>query len=140
MSRTSPPLSHTILATVLAMTAFAANSILCRLALGPRDIDAAGFTMIRLISGAAMLLVIARSSGRRRTRENRGNWASGAALFLYAITFSFAYLRLDVGTGALILFALVQATMIAWGLARGERLRAYQWLGLAAAVGGLVYL
>ncbi len=122
------------------MTAFAANSILCRLALGPPDIDAASFTAIRLVSGAGMLLVIARASGRRRTKRSRGDWKSGAALFVYAIMFSFAYLRLDVGTGALILFALVQVTMIVWGLVRGEQPRPFQWLGLAAAFGGLVYL
>lgn len=122
------------------MTAFAANSILCRLALGPPDIDAAGFTAIRLVSGAASLLLIARASGRRRTKETRGTWPSGAALFAYAIMFSFAYLRLDVGTGALILFAFVQATMIAWGLVRGERPRPVHWLGVATALAGLVYL
>jgi drug/metabolite transporter (DMT)-like permease len=122
------------------MTAFAANSILCRLALGPPDIDAAGFTAVRLASGAATLLVIARTSGRQRTAQTRGNWVSGAALFVYAIMFSFAYLRLDVGTGALILFALVQGTMIVWGLVRGERPQPLQWLGLVAALGGLVYL
>jgi drug/metabolite transporter (DMT)-like permease len=131
---------QTAVVTALAMMAFAANSVLCRLALGTPHIDAAGFTGIRLVSGAAMLLAIARLSGRQRTEKSRGNWLSGAALFAYAIMFSFAYLRLDVGTGALILFALVQATMIAWGLVRGERPRSYQWLGLAAAMGGLVYL
>jgi drug/metabolite transporter (DMT)-like permease len=131
---------RTAAATVLAMTAFAANSILCRLALGGPQIDAAGFTAIRLLSGAAMLLFIARSSGRRRTPETRGTWVSGAALFAYAIMFSLAYLRLDVGTGALILFAFVQVTMIVWGLFRGERPRPLQWLGLAVASGGLVYL
>jgi drug/metabolite transporter (DMT)-like permease len=122
------------------MTCFAGNSILCRLALGPPDIDAAGFTAIRLASGAVMLLLIARSTGRRLTAQTRGNWVSGAALFAYAILFSFAYLRLGVGTGALILFALVQATMIVWGLIRGERPRPAQWLGLTAALGGLTYL
>jgi drug/metabolite transporter (DMT)-like permease len=140
MSSDHPSTLRTLVATVLAMTAFAANSILCRLALGPPDIDAAGFTLIRLAAGAATLLAIARISGRRRTEQSRGNWVSGFALFVYAIMFSFAYLRLDVGTGALILFALVQATMIVWGLVRGERPRPYQWLGLAAALGGLVYL
>jgi drug/metabolite transporter (DMT)-like permease len=122
------------------MACFAGNSILCRLALGPPDIDAAGFTAIRLASGAVMLLFIARSTGRRLTAQTRGNWVSGAALFAYAILFSFAYLRLGVGTGALILFALVQATMIVWGLIRGERPRPLQWLGLTAALGGLTYL
>lgn len=136
-SRSTP---RNLVVTALAMTAFAANSILCRLALGPSSIDAAGFTAIRLVSGAATLLVIARLSGRRRTAQSRGNWMSGTTLFVYAIMFSFAYLRLDVGTGALILFALVQATMIVWGLARGERPRPLQWLGLAAALGGLAYL
>jgi drug/metabolite transporter (DMT)-like permease len=130
----------TLAAAALAMTAFAANSILCRLALGPPDIDAASFTAVRLTSGAAMLFVLSRASGRRRTAQSRGDWKSGSALFVYAVMFSFAYLRLDVGTGALILFALVQATMIVWGLVRGERPRPVQWLGLLAAFGGLVYL
>lgn len=140
MSPDRPSTLRTLVATGLAMTAFAANSVLCRLALGPPDIDAAGFTAIRLVSGAVTLLAVARSSGRRRSGQSQGNWISGAALFIYAIMFSLAYLRLDVGTGALILFALVQATMIAWGLVRGERPRPLQWLGLAAALGGLVYL
>jgi drug/metabolite transporter (DMT)-like permease len=133
-------LAKTLAVAALAMTAFAANSILCRLALGPPDIDAASFTAVRLTSGAAMLLILARASGRQRTAQSRGDWKSGLALFVYANMFSFAYLRLDVGTGALILFALVQATMIVWGLVRGERPRPVQWLGLAAAFGGLVYL
>jgi drug/metabolite transporter (DMT)-like permease len=128
------------LVTAVAMTAFAANSILCRLALGPPDIDATGFTTIRLLSGALTLLAITHSSRRKRTEQSRGNWTSAAALFVYAIMFSFAYLRLDVGTGALILFALVQATMIGWGLAQGERPRPLQWLGLAGALSGLAYL
>jgi drug/metabolite transporter (DMT)-like permease len=131
---------RTIIATTLTMIAFATNSILCRLALGPPDIDAAGFTAIRLGSGAIMLLIVARSSGRRRTAASQGNWWSAVALFTYAITFSFAYLRLDVGTGALILFALVQATMIVRGLIEGERPRPLHWLGLSAALAGLVYL
>lgn len=140
MNADHPAGARTLLVTTLAMTAFAANSILCRLALGRPDIDAASFTTIRLVSGAATLLAIARSSGRRRTERAIGDWVSAAALFAYAILFSFAYLRLNVGTGALILFALVQATMIVWGLVRGERPRSFQWLGLAAAFGGLVYL
>ena len=133
-------LTRTLTATTVAMIAFASNSILCRLALGPPEIDAVGFTAIRLVSGAITLLAISLLSGRRRTSVNRGDWTSGAALFLYAIMFSFAYISLDVGTGALILFALVQTTMIVWGLIRGERPGPLQWLGLAVAMGGLVYL
>jgi drug/metabolite transporter (DMT)-like permease len=133
-------ITRTVIATTVAMIAFAANSILCRLALGPPEIDAVGFTAIRLVSGAVTLLVISLLSGRRRTAANRGDWKSGAALFSYAIMFSFAYISLDVGTGALILFALVQTTMIVWGLVRGERPGLVQWMGLVVALGGLVYL
>jgi len=140
MPATAPSTTRIAIATILAMIAFATNSILCRLALGPPDIDAAGFTAIRIGSGAMMLLLIARSSGRRRNAESQGNWWSAAALFTYAIMFSFAYLRLDVGTGALILFALVQATMIVWGLVKGERPRPLHWFGSLAALAGLVYL
>jgi drug/metabolite transporter (DMT)-like permease len=140
MASGNPSTWQTLVATSLAMTAFAANSILSRLALGPSHIDAAGFTAIRLVSGAATLFVLARLSGRRRTRQSRGNWISGVMLLAYAIMFSFAYVRLSVGSGALILFAFVQATMIAWGLVRGERPKSIQWVGLAVAVGGLVYL
>lgn len=122
------------------MTAFAANSIFCRLALERPDIDAAAFTAVRLLSGSALLLVIARASGRRRTRGSIGDWSSGTALFAYAILFSFAYLRLEVGAGALILFASVQLTMILAGVRRGERPPPLHWLGLTAASGGLVYL
>jgi drug/metabolite transporter (DMT)-like permease len=131
---------QTLGATALAMAAFAANSILCRLALGPPDIDAVGFTSLRLASGALTLLAIARLTGRRRTARSAGTWTSGAALFVYAILFSIAYLELGVSTGALILFALVQATMIGWGLARGERPHAIQWAGLVIALGGFLYL
>ena len=132
--------TRTLVATTVAMFAFASNSILCRLALGSPEIDAVGFTAVRLCSGAVTLLVISLLSGRRRTAANRGDWKSGAALFFYAIMFSFAYISLDAGTGALILFALVQTTMIVWGLVRGERPGFVQWIGLGAALGGLVYL
>jgi drug/metabolite transporter (DMT)-like permease len=118
---------------ILALAGFAANSLLCRAALGAGSIDAASFTAIRLASGALILLLLAR--GRRA-----GSWASALALFAYAAAFSFAYLRLVTATGALILFATVQATMIGVGVARGERPRVLEWLGFAIAVGGLVVL
>ncbi len=131
---------RTLLTTSLAMVAFAANSVLTRLALDPPDIDAASFTGLRLASGAVTLLVVARAGGRRRTPVDRGDWTSAAALFAYAALFSFAYLELPAGTGALILFALVQVTMITWGIVRGERPRPLQWLGILLALGGLAYL
>lgn len=120
---------------IAALCGFAANSLLCRAALGAHVIDAASFTAIRLVSGAAVLAILARGAAR-----GAGSWASGVALFAYAAAFSFAYLRLTTATGALILFGLVQITMIGSGVARGERPRGIEWLGSAVAIGGLVAL
>jgi drug/metabolite transporter (DMT)-like permease len=121
------------LLVVLALLGFAANSLLCRAALGAGSIDAASFTAIRIASGALVLFVLARG-------ERAGNWWSAFALFAYAAAFSFAYLRLVTATGALILFATVQVTMISIGVARGERPRAVEWLGFLIAIAGLVVL
>lgn len=126
--------------TGLALVAFAANSVLCRLALGQGTIDAASFTTIRLVSGALTLLVVtALSKGKERSTPG-GNWTSGTALFLYAIAFSFAYVSLSTATGALILFPTVQMTMVVAALWWGERPRLLEWLGLSIALCGLVYL
>jgi len=124
--------------TSLAMTAFAANSILCRLALRETTIDPATFTSIRLASGALVLWLIVRIRFGRAPRA--GDWRSALALFGYAAAFSFAYVSLSAGTGALLLFGCVQATMILAGLWRGERLSAPQGAGLACAILGLVTL
>ena len=126
--------------TGLALIAFAFNSILCRMALGGGEADAASFTAIRLVSGAVMLAVIAASIGKTRDAFKRGRWAAAFFLFLYAIAFSFAYAGLTAGTGALILFGSVQVTIVAIALFKGMRPTALEWLGLAAAIGGLVYL
>jgi drug/metabolite transporter (DMT)-like permease len=120
------------------MLAFAGNSLFCRLALKHTPIDAASFTTIRLISGAAMLWLVVRARGGGRV--GRGNWLSALALFVYAAGFSFAYLNLSVATGALLLFGAVQATMIGVGVWRGERMHAPQLVGLLLAAGGLVGL
>lgn len=122
------------------MVAFAANSILCRLALADASIDPAGFTTIRLASGALTLLAVSTLMSRNTTRDDGGDWFSAFMLFAYAVAFSFAYISLGAGTGALILFAAVQATMIVAALWTGERPHALEWLGLVAALGGLVYL
>jgi drug/metabolite transporter (DMT)-like permease len=124
---------------VVALVAFAANSLLCRLALGGGQIDAASFTAVRLLAGALALSLIVAAT-RRSRRQGRGSWSAAVMLFLYAASFSFAYLSLTAGTGALILFGAVQATMILAGLAKGERPRRVEWLGLLVALGGLVYL
>ncbi len=124
--------------TALALSAFAANSLLCRQALGEQAIDAASFASLRMVSGTATLLLLAALSGSKARPS--GSWAASAMLALYMVAFAFAYLRLDAGTGALILFATVQATMLAVALRQGERPAAQQWAGLALALGGLVYL
>jgi drug/metabolite transporter (DMT)-like permease len=121
------------------MAAFATNSVLCRMALGAHTIDAASFTAVRLISGAATLAVLALVAGGYRALT-AGSWIAGFQLFLYAIAFSFAYISLNAGTGSLILFGAVQATMIISGLRSGERPHILQWTGLVAALCGLVYL
>ena len=126
------------LLTLLALCGFAANSILCRVALGAGAIDAASYASVRLASGAVFLAMLA--STRPSPGVRRGSWASAAALFAYAVPFSFAYRTLTAGTGALLLFAAVQATMIAAGLARGERLRPLGWLGFVLALAGLAWL
>jgi len=126
--------------TVLALTAFASNSILCRLALGTHSIDAGSFTAARLASGAALLLAIRGVAGTRAAGAGRSGWLSAAMLFSYATAFSFAYLRLSVGTGALVLFGAVQATMILGALRAGERFVPLEGVGLALAAAGLIYL
>ena len=120
------------------MIAFASNSLLCRAALKQTSIDAATFTFVRIFSGAAALWLIIKM--RRTTWNDAGNWFSAAALFVYAAAFSFAYNTLSAGTGALLLFGAVQATMILWGFRKGERLHAIQIVGLVMAVTGLVVL
>jgi len=126
--------------TLFALIAFAANSVLCRLALAEDAIDAASFTLLRLFSGIVVLLLILALSGGKQSRSGTGSWFSGIMLFLYAIAFSFAYISLDTATGALILFAAVQVTMIFKHLVAGNRLHYTEWLGLSIAFAGFVYL
>lgn len=146
--------------TLLAMIAFASNSLLCRAALKQTTVDAATFTFIRIFSGAAALWLIRQIPHRMIVTSpqfapkarggsffsgevgirNAGNWISALALFIYAAAFSFAYVDLSAGTGALLLFSAVQATMILWGLHKGEELNAIQIVGFVAAMAGLVLL
>jgi drug/metabolite transporter (DMT)-like permease len=124
----------------LALIAFAANSVLCRLALGSGAIDAASFTSIRLFSGALTLLIILMIRREKNYLPKQGSWNASLMLFLYAICFSFAYVSLDTGTGALILFGAVQITMILVSLFSGNRLHLSEWMGMALAFAGFVYL
>ena len=132
------PSARTVVLTIVAMLAFAANSILCRLALAQGSIDPASFTLVRIASGVATLWLILAISGRARAVA--GSWRAGFALFAYAAAFSFAYITLSAGAGALLLFGAVQATMVTTGLVRGDRLAPLQWLGFVAALGGLAAL
>lgn len=121
--------------TIVALLAFAGNSLLCRLALKHTAIDPASFTAIRLIAGALTLWLVVRI--RTRSAATLGNWPSAAALFAYAATFSFAYVSLPAAAGALLLFGAVQVTMIGYGLWAGERPGNTQAAGLCAACAGL---
>ena len=131
---------NTPILTILALCAFAANSVLCRLALGQEAIDAASFTIVRMISGVLILFLIVALQGKRTFKGTAGSWQSGFMLFLYALTFSFAYISLDTGTGALILFGSVQITMILVSIVSGNRLYPTEWLGVLIAFIGFVYL
>ena len=130
--------NRAFLFTALAMLAFASNSLLCRQALKHTAIDAATFTFVRIVSGMVCLSIIVQL--RKGSLLNSGSWLSALALFAYAALFSFAYLQLSAGTGALLLFAAVQATMISWAIRGGERMRLPQIGGIALALAGLVAL
>jgi drug/metabolite transporter (DMT)-like permease len=133
--------------TIFALVAFAANSVLCRLALGRGEADPMSFTLVRLASGAVVLAVIAAAAAVRRGKAGgsvpsakRAPLISAALLFLYAVPFSLAYVSISAGTGALILFGCVQATMLVAAMSAGERFRWSEAAGLAVALAGLTYL
>jgi drug/metabolite transporter (DMT)-like permease len=132
--------------TALTMIAFAANSVLGRMAIGSGEtplIDPASYSAVRLASGAVMLALLVAITGTGSSRSPRlqsGSWASALALFTYAVAFSYAYVALDTGVGALILFACVQATMIGRALMEGDRPSFMEWLGLLTAFGAFVWL
>lgn len=135
--KATAPATRIALLTACAVTAFAANSVLCRVALRGGHIDPAAFTSLRLISGAFALWLMVKLSIRGRIS---GDWGSALALAVYAVAFSFAYLSLTAGMGALLLFGAVQTTMLISGLMAGERLKPVQGGGFVLAVAGLVWL
>jgi len=130
--------------TLAALIAFAANSVLCRWALDVYQIDAASFTSIRLLSGAAMLglilLLQSNALPKAVSHHKPSSWFGAVMLFMYAISFSYAYITLDAATGALVLFAAVQITMISLAMLSGYRLHTQEWLGLLLAFAGFIYL
>ena len=127
-----------IILTAIAMVAFAANSVLARLAFATAHAEPLSYTGIRLAAGAVTLAILLLA--RRQSLKPAGSWAGAAALFGYAILFSIAYILLGAGTGALILFASVQFGILGWAIFRGDRPKALEWLGLLLAFGGLIYL
>ncbi|MBV8156432.1 MAG: DMT family transporter [Dyella sp.] len=130
---------QTAMLTTVAMLAFAANSLLCRFALQRRHIDPVSFAAIRIVSGAIMLAVIVRLRPERSS-PSHADWLAATMLFAYVVFFSFAYITLSAGTGALILFGAVQLTMLGAGLRSGEKFGYVAWLGLLLAIAGLFYL
>jgi len=131
---------RTLTFTVLALVAFASNSLLTRSALGTGAIDAATFTAIRLLAGAATLVALVRIRDRNWTALRGGGVLGPVSLFVYAVPFSFAYVRIGAAVGALVLFGVVQLTVVGYGLVTGERPSLRTWAGLGLATGGLVLL
>lgn len=140
--------------TMIALIAFAANSLFCRMALADGDIDAWSFTTVRLLSAAGCLgiIMVIHTYQLQRQRlklgsvpidallNDKGSWLSSISLVVYALCFSVAYVELDTGTGALILFSAVQLTMIGWGIYKKEQLSILQWMAFIIAVAGFIYL
>jgi len=132
---------RTVLLVLFALIAFAANSIFCRLGIGGGHIDAVSFSMVRLSSGVALLwLLLSFKRQGSEVEKVSGSWKSAGFLFTYMAAFSFGYVRLQAGLGALVLFALVQLTMIFTEFFQGKRFSLGEWLGVLLAFGGFVFL
>ena len=128
----------TVVFTLLALIAFAANSVICRAALKEKLIDPGAFTVIRLVSGAAVLILLVYFRHfKKNTKRSKGSWVSAFMLFMYAAAFSFAYVSLDTATGALIIFGTVQITMITYALFKGYKMQGTEWLGCFLPFWGL---
>ncbi len=140
MESESLPPDRVALLTAVTLVAFAGNSLLCRAALAVEGMDAASFTLIRLVSGAVMLLALLAVRGRVRATLASGSWGSAVTLVAYALLFSLAYRSIPAGVGALVLFAAVQFTMLTSAVRAGAGPRGSGWLGVALAFGGLVTL
>lgn len=154
---------RTFLLTSFALIAFAANSVFCRLALGEEQVDAGSFTVIRLLSGSMFLAIFlsvkhfyfdpntqldvklsktlnAADDLQSSSKNSKGSWLNATWLFVYAMTFSYAYIQLDTATGALVLFATVQVTMLLTRVLKGHLLSRAELLGLILAITGFIYL
>jgi drug/metabolite transporter (DMT)-like permease len=133
-------IERTAALTSIALLCFSANSILCRLALAPKLLDPASFTTVRILSAAVLLTASVWLKHGRFPRSDRAKPRSIVAVFVYLVFFSFAYTRLGAATGALVLIAAVQLTMLCIALFQGERFSLPASTGFAIAVGGVLYL
>jgi len=134
---------RTIFLSILALIAFAGNSVLCRLALSEPSIDPASFTLVRLLAGIIALwlvLLLKKLNSPIEQAQSKGSWWSALMLFAYAILFSYAYLSIDTATGALVLFGMVQLTLIVISLVKGTKLSLGEYAGVSLALAGFVYL
>ncbi|MFY8349700.1 DMT family transporter [Pseudoalteromonas sp. SSM20] len=129
-----------LLITVLSLIAFAGNSILCRIALGQGQIDAASFTSIRLLSGAITLFILYALFHKNKQTVSKGSWFGAVYLFTYAVTFSYAYISLETAIGALVLFSSVQFSMLAYTFLSGTKIYPIEWFGALIAFIGFSYL
>lgn len=131
--------------TLLALCAFAGNSVLCRWALAEFSMEPAQFTLLRLVSGAGALAVIVWIAQQKDPRgvvehPEKANWWGALWLLAYAYCFAYAYVGLATGVGALILFTAVQLSMLAIGAWRGTRYGVIEIVGIVLALSGFLYL
>lgn len=124
----------------IALLFLAVNSILCKMAISTQNIDAFSFTILRIFSGAILLLGIYFYKNRNLKFDMKKNWLSSFMLFLYAICFSYSYINMFAGIGTLILFAVVQLSMILIALFYKEKLTINKILGIIVAFSGLFFL
>ena len=129
--------ARTFVLTSVVLCAFAANSLLCRWALAQDRIDPVSFSAVRLVAGAIVLAALVRVRSLPAEQRRSGRWAAAVSLLVYAVAFSLAYVRIEAGLGALLLFGAVQTTMLGWSVATGERLAPGQWAGVGLALVGL---
>ncbi|WP_198305707.1 DMT family transporter [Arcobacter vandammei] len=125
---------------LLVLIFFASNSILARMAISTQNIDAFTFTFLRTISAMFVLLILFFYKNKNLKISLKTNYLGGFMFFLYAICFSYSYINMFAGVGTLILFAVVQLTMIILALFFNEKLTLNKIIGISIALGGLVYL
>lgn len=139
-AQNTPGLLRTFLLTLIALIAFAANSVICRMALEDGSIAPGLFTLIRLSSGALVLFLLVIMSRDTSSQSSKGSWLSAFFLFLYAAAFSYAYISLEAGTGSLIAFGTVQITMIGYSLIQGYKVSSWEWAGILLSITGFIVL